>query len=374
MFADRLNPSLDWLRLKLAQSALPDAWATMSAALLGLLPATWRQALLDRRAELGLRLDADALAVLQLQAGRARVLEALPLDAPEVLAALQARLQTAATSRWLLLDAGSVLRRTLRLPLAAEPRLREVLGHEIDRQTPFTGDQVAYAGRVLAREVATRQLQVELIVVPNARLDAALQALGPLAEGLAGVDVLEGERCLGVNLLPAARRQRQSDPTRRRQLELLACAVILGFAGLLVSLNNRREALQILHAQVEAAQAEVREVRALRNQLQASAQAANFLAQTRAAQPTMLELVADLTRRIPDDTALDKLAVNDGKLVLVGLSKAPAALPQLLKDSPLLVSPALAGAVQSDPRSGRDRFTLTATVTAAQPEAADARR
>ena len=34
----------------------------------------------------------------------------------------------------------------------------------------------------------------------------------------------------------------------------------------------------------------------------------------------------------------------------------------LLQDSPLLSGPALSGAVQADPRSGRDRFTLTAEV------------
>ena len=61
-------------------------------------------------------------------------------------------------------------------------------------------------------------------------------------------------------------------------------------------------------------------------------------------------------------------------------SEAPA-LVQRLEGSPLWRSPALAGALQPDPRSGRDRFTLTAelvvapTATAAARgrEAADAR-
>ena len=81
----------------------------------------------------------------------------------------------------------------------------------------------------------------------------------------------------------------------------------------------------------------------------------------------MLEVLADLTRRIPDDTSLDKLAINDGKLVVVGQSRAAPALVGLLQESPVLRSPALSGAVQADPRTGRDRFTLTAQVGPAPP-------
>ena len=145
------------------------------------------------------------------------------------------------------------------------------------------------------------------------------------------------------------------------------------FATLLLTLSNRREVRDDFRAKVEAATAEARQARLLRNQLQVSAQAANFLAATRASRPTMLEVLDDLTRRIPDDTTLDKLAINDDSLVMVGQSSAAPALVALLQDSPLLVEPALSGAVQADPRSGRDRFTMAARI-AVKPnaEAADA--
>ena len=40
----------------------------------------------------------------------------------------------------------------------------------------------------------------------------------------------------------------------------------------------------------------------------------------------MLELLADLTRRIPDDTSLEKIAVNGGNIVLIGQSAQASAL------------------------------------------------
>jgi general secretion pathway protein L len=89
----------------------------------------------------------------------------------------------------------------------------------------------------------------------------------------------------------------------------------------------------------------------------------------------MLELLDELTRRIPDDTSLDKLTVTGDRLVMVGQSRAAPALVGLLQASPMLREPALAGAVQADPRSGRDRFTLTANLVQQGPgEVADAPR
>lgn len=371
MLAERLNPSLEALRLRLARTGLPGWWASALAALSELLPARWRQALFGRREALGLQLEQGQLRLFRLAEGAAEPLGELPLDDDETLQALRRQLAPERPPARLLLAEGEVLRRRLSLPLAAEARLGDVLRHEIDRQTPFTPDQVCFAGRVLQRDAAARQLQVELVVLPRARLQAQLQALGPLGEGLAGLDVLVGGRPLGVDLLPPALRGRRSDPARRLQWELLGSALLLLLAALLLTLNNRAAALAALREQVAAARDEVRQVRILRNQLQASADAANFLAQAKASRPAMLELLDDLTRRIPDDTALDKLAVSEGRLVLVGLSRSPAALPRLLQDSPLLLRPALAGAVQTDVRSGRERFTLTATVQRRSPEAGD---
>ena len=91
----------------------------------------------------------------------------------------------------------------------------------------------------------------------------------------------------------------------------------------------------------------------------------------RAQQPTMMELLNDLTVRIPDDTVLEKFSFNEGRMVLVGQSRQAAALVGLLQASPLLLTPAIAGAMQPDPRTGMDRFTLTGTVVGSPQEVAD---
>jgi general secretion pathway protein L len=374
--ADRLSSLLDPITLRLARTSLPARGRELASALLSLLPARLRALVEGDDQRLFLLRHGDEVELVAAGRRGDTALGRLPLDDAGVLDAARHRLDGHAVPRWLLLPVSLVLRRNLALPVAAEARLREVLAFELDRQTPFSADQVSYQGRVLSRDVATQQLAVELLVLPKSRLDAELLALGTLGADLAGVDVVDADgRRLGVNLLPEARREHHHDPVRRLNAALAAVAVVALFATLLLTLANRREVRDDFRAQVEAATIEARQARLLRNQLQVSAQAANFLAATRASRPTMLEVLDDLTRRIPDDTSLDKLSINDDNLVMVGHSNAAPALVALLQESPLLVEPALSGAVQADPRTGRDRFTMAARIAVKpSPEAADAPR
>lgn len=368
--AERLTALFDPLMLRLARSPLPAWTAEAGRAMRSVLPARWRALLDGDDQRLLLLRHGDEV---ELIAGGRRadiVLGHLPLGDEELLHAARARADQGAASRWLLLPSSQVLRRVLALPAAAEPRLREVLGFELDRQTPFAPDQVSYQGRVLSRDPATQQLQVELWVLPRARLDAELQALGALGESLDGIDVVEPDGTRrGLNLLSVSGQLRRRDPARRLNAALAAIAVVCVVAALAVVLHNRSARLEQFKRDVAAANDAARQARIVRNQLETSAAAANFLATHRAERPTMLAVLADLTHRIPDDTSLDKLAINDGKLVIVGQSRAAPALVGLLQESTLLRDPALSGAVQADPRTGRDRFTLVAQIATTAPPA-----
>jgi len=241
--------------------------------------------------------------------------------------------------------------------------------HEIDRQTPFAAEQVSFEPRVIARDPATRQLRGELVVLPLSRLQALLERLGPLAAGLAGVDVIASDgSALGVNLLPAAQRMQRGGRGRLLHLGLVAAVLAIVFASLWITLGNRESAHEAWTGRVQQAQREAREARKLRSALQDSVRAANFLAKQRATQPTVLEIIADLTHRLPDDTWLEKIQVNSGNVTLIGVSGHATALVGVLQDSSLIHRPTLTGSVQADPRTGKERFTLTAVIAGSEAE------
>ncbi len=269
--------------------------------------------------------------------------------------------------RWLVLPPASGLRRPMVLPAAASDRLRDVLAFEIDRQTPFAAADVQYDARITGRR-GDGQIELELVVVPAPVLEAALAGLGPLGDTLDGVDMQSAEgRTLGVNLLPGTRRRRRVDPWMGWNLALTAVALIATAAAMWQMLANRAASASTFEREVVALAQQARAVSAQKTELVDLVEGMAFLQATRAGRPTTVEVVEELSRRLPDTTYLEKLSIENDRLLLIGLSSEASSLVQRLEGSTLWRSPALTGALQPDPRSGRDRFTLIAELAIAQP-------
>jgi general secretion pathway protein L len=280
--------------------------------------------------------------------------------------------------RWLVLPATAGLRRRLALPAAAAERLRDVVSFEIDRQTPFSVDAVAFDARILGRRPSDGQLDVELVAVPHASLQPRLQVLGVLADTLAGIDLADSAGApLRVNLLPSAQRRQRVDSWRAWNWALVGLALLALAVGLWQVLANRRAAADAFEQSVEARAGAARRAALQRQRLVDAVAGQTFLDQTRAGRPSAIEVIDELSRRLPDSTYLEKLAIENDKLLLIGLSSEASALVDRLEGSKLWKAPALTGAVQPDPRTRRDRFTLTADLAITGPatptkEAADA--
>jgi len=315
--------------------------------------------------------------------------------------------------RWLLLPAQGALRRQVTLPGAAAGRLRDVLRFEIDRQTPFSADEVYFDARPLGRR-GDGMIDAELVVVPRARLDAALAALAPaLRATLAGVDLalpnatassavastaaaqgaqpgadpaaaaapagaatvpaegafapLAPVSALGVNLMPSAQRRHRRDPMAVWNLALGALATVAIALGLWQILANRTAAADAYEAETRQRSAQAKKVAAERRQLIDLVEGLRFLQQTRSGRPTSVEVLADLTRRLPDSTYIERVTIEDRRLMVVGLSSEASRLVERLQGSELWRSMTLTGALQPDPRTGKDRFTLTAELVVETP-------
>ncbi|MDQ6647045.1 MAG: fimbrial assembly protein, partial [Pseudomonadota bacterium] len=143
----------------------------------------------------------------------------------------------------LLLPAPVVLRRTLALPLAARDNLLKVVAYEMDRQTPFSVNQVYYAVRELNTPAATGRFHAELVAVTRDTLDPLL--LRVRAQGIStdAVDVADGDGRLGINLLPPELTPHHVRPRRRLNLALAAACVVLLALVLGAWLNNRQTTL-----------------------------------------------------------------------------------------------------------------------------------
>jgi general secretion pathway protein L len=329
-------------------------------ALTSWLPARWRVLLGLAQDRLLLSRDQEELRVQWQDAEGLRDLVRLPLplEEPELEKVLGNRL--AALPRWLLLPPGRVLRRGLLLPAAAAEHLRDVVGFEVDRQTPFAAGAVRFDARLLQRR-ADGQLEAELVAVPRPAFDEAMAAVGNLAASLVGVEASDAQgRPLGVNLLPPEQRRHRHSPLRSWNLALVAIALLALVACAWQVLDNRRQAAAAFAAQVEVRANQARTVAMQRQRLVDVVEGAAFLDRTRASLPTAVEVMDEVSRRLPDNTYLEKLQIEGQQLLLIGLSPEASSLVAKMEGSRLWKSPALSGALQPDPRSRRDRFSLTA--------------
>jgi general secretion pathway protein L len=367
-FTDAIDIQLARLRTRYARTPLPRFFAWWGGELMAILPARARALLSERSEALLIEAQGGEL-VLWRQSGDSCVettriaLDAPPEEQKAALAKVREQIDDPNLRIFYCIRAGRALRRTLTLPLAAEANLRQVLAFEMDRQTPFKADQVYFDFRADTTNTTPRMLHVELIAVPRPQLDAELVALSASAAPLDGVDCWRdgsGSGRSGVNLLPADRRVRRRNMRLRLNLALAGAALVLMVTAMLLSISNREAALAAMTTEVEKAQNDAKQVTILRKTLQDTIASANFLSRKKSETPVMSELLADLTRRLPDDTYVERVTVDEkDKVQLFGLSDDYSKLIEYLQKSELLENPAFEGSVQPDPRTKKNRFTLS---------------
>jgi general secretion pathway protein L len=269
-----------------------------------------------------------------------------------------------------------LLSKRLRLPVAAESNLQQAVGFELDRQTPFRREDVYYDVHVVRREPPF--IDADLYLVPRERVDGPVQQLGRLGLTLQGVDI-DGERAgdappapLQVNLLPREQRARRSNRRVRINTLLGAAAVVLVALLMAQSLYLRGQTLTELTAQRDALRSEALEVARLQQRLDDAIDGANFLAEQQAVTADPLDVIAEVTQRLPTDTWIQRLQINGTELEVLGLSDRSQTLVERLDGSPLFEGTSFKGTIASDRRLDKERFTATATIDPAAAYVADA--
>jgi general secretion pathway protein L len=165
-----------------------------------------------------------------------------------------------------------------------------------------------------------------------------------------------------LNLLPEERRVRVVNRRARLNLALsLVCVLLLVFV-MAQSLYLRAHQVSELEQAIADVQGEARKVLNIRKQIEDTGEAAGFLATRRAASPLAVELLADITRLLPDDTFLDRLVIGQDNVQMQGKSRNAQQLIERVNESQLLSAASFRGSTRLDARSGLEIFELNATV------------
>jgi len=90
------------------------------------------------------------------------------------------------------LGEADVLGKTVSLPLAAERELDQALAFEMDRETPFTAEELYWNHRIIEADRQNGRLSVRLSLVPKANLDPLLTDLAAVGIQPTRVEIADG--------------------------------------------------------------------------------------------------------------------------------------------------------------------------------------
>lgn len=336
-------------------------WSWWTDELIALLPQNLREAVAQRKQRLFVELQGEDVVVRQGTTVQEREIMRTSLNAAEV---AQVELPQDVRDTVLLMPEDKVLTRSLSLPLAAEENLREVLAFEMDRQTPFSVDQVYYDVYVTERASARQSMSLDLVYAPRTAVDQLIDAVSRVGIHPDVVTCRNGaaEELRGVNLLPESRRQSRRIIRRRVNATLASLAVVLFITAVSLPLVQKAKVIRLLEPQLKEAVADATEGNQLRQDIEKLADGSRFLVQKKQSNLLVVQVINEVSRILPDQTWLNRLDIAGDEIQLQGQSSSAAALIALIEESPMLHNARFRSPVIQIPQTDEERFHLSADV------------
>jgi general secretion pathway protein L len=342
-------------------------WSWWISELAAMLPESMRRTLFSGSQRLFLELDGTDVVVNRGTAHASEKIARYPLGSANTNPANPPgvdKLTGSVHELVLCLPGDKALTKKITLPLATEENLREVLSFEMDRQTPFTSDQIYYDFTVVARDSRAHTLTVDLVVAPRRVVD-------DLLTGLAGIGLLpdlvttkcnEGEEPASVNLMPSQNRRHKKITPHFVNVALGALAIALLITAVALPLLNKRYLIQSLEPLLETAANKAEVAHQLREKVDQLTSESRFLVGKKQSSLSTLQILDEITRILPDDTWINRLEIKGPEIQIHGQSMSAAALIPLIESSQSLHDARFRSPVTKLPRADIERFHLSARI------------
>lgn len=279
------------------------------------------------------------------------------------------------TDTLLYLQESRALATTLTLPVDALENLREVLGYEIERRTPFKASQVYFDYEITEHLSQSQYLNIRLVVVPRRDIDTAAgfaqkwgfhPSTATIAEQ-ACADIPSG-KATPLNFLPAERRWKPSGPWTLVNRLLAVSAICLAIVATMIPLEQRDTVIADLESRIADIKIDAEASQALRGELDHLIPESRFFMDRKQQSIAAIDVLNELSLILPDDTWIQHFQLSGSTMNLQGESAAASELIGLIENSTLFRHATFSTVVARDTRSGRERFQITAGVTVKQTQ------
>ena len=262
----------------------------------------------------------------------------------------------------LLLPQEELLEKRVAYPSSSERKLRDILGFDMDKQTPFQNEQVYFDYVISGKDPTHERVYIDLYVVLRTVLQKQLDNLRFLDMRPIAAAPAQGKLPNIVNLIPTARQI--EDGAANRQLRRLAwSALILCGIWLYAPLLRQVWMVERVAAQVAKSRTQALQTQILIDQKTTILERLAFLSNQHAEHPAFTRVLQELTRILPDDTWVRQLSIENGELQLHGESAVAASIIQIMEESPYLEQTRFRSPVTKNNRNNKDQYHISATVS-----------
>lgn len=348
-------------------------WRWWKGELSGVTPAWLHHIILPPSELANVYLDGRSISTLKLGINSATPTNTVSVDEGEaamrrLAAAIRAEGGNVNALR-LVLPQAEVLRRRVSLPLATEENLRQVVGFDLDRQTPFSAANAFYDVKIESRDTATGMLGAQLAATPKAEIEAVITILakaGLTVRAIGVVDDLAGTN-LHFDLFPPERRPLQKLTGLQIFNRLLMVLVgLLTLAVVFIPVWQKRENVISLMPILEKGKTESEGTERVLTEVTRLAAEYNFIAAKKQTTQTTVGLIEEFSKMLPDNTWVQSLEIKTTPKVrevqVQGETASATKLIELFEKSPMLQNTSTRAQVSRGAMPNTERFHIAAEV------------
>lgn len=246
-------------------------------------------------------------------------------------------------------------------PEGVQDNIKQVVGYQLDRITPFSLDTAYFDAKVAKHDKANKMVVADIYVSPKTHIEQYLAKLRAL--GVPDINVISAIASPTQLTKGLSGTATTSAPASLWPFYLFIMALIASLATPILYKERRLGQIDEAIARLQqkaSAQIEVRD------QLLAAEETLTFIGEKRKTAPVMLDVVEHLSAEIPPHTWVERLEINGNQVQIRGESEQALSLIDTLEISPYFEAVSFKSPVTRNPNSGKDKFHLQANVEANQ--------
>ncbi len=256
------------------------------------------------------------------------------------------------------LDEAHYLHTSFSLPAQAKDNLDQIIQFEIDRQTPFSADQVYYGYHVDDHN-NKHSVLVSLVVVPKSFVADLQNFLTDTAMRINRLLIETQPDRIEIIVSESAKKSARFSHINTW---LAGSIIVLILAVLYKPILYYEHKIKAIEAPLATLKKQTQQVHQLQSDNAAILKHIQFLDIQQTRYQSRLALLNELARVLPVHTWLEQLSINDPQLTIQGESASASDLIGLLTDSAYLTDVRFSAPTTLDNRSGKTRFKIQATI------------